>query len=364
MCGTRGPGGADGGRDRCYIPGRVRSYGVRSRVATSRSRRILLTGASSGIGLDAALRLVRRGHRVWGTSRDPARLPRVSGLHPIALDLCSPESIESAVAFARESAGAFDVLVNNAGSGRFGPLEHLDDDHVRDQFQVLVFGPLQMIRLLLPDLCEARGKIINVSSLAAQYPIPYMGPYSAAKAALSTLSWTLQMELRQHRVQVVDLQPGDILTGFNEHLPRSPPEEAGAYRENQQRAFEVYDANQRRACGPERAGESIVRLVESERGVPPRVTVGSRFPGQSGAASRAARSDPRASLGSPTLLSARGLGGEVRAGREARSQLCENDSLDQALGEPNRIGQPDIRYGPAIDASFATRSLPRSSCEP
>ena len=263
---------------------------LKTPMATSSSKRILLTGASSGIGLDAALRLVSRGHRVWGTSRDPARLPRISGLHPVALDLGSPESIRSAVAAARESAGAFDVLVNNAGSGRFGPIEHMDDDHVRDQFQVLVFGPLQVLRLLLPDLCETRGKIINVSSLATQYPIPYMGPYSAAKAALSTLTWTLQMELGDRGVQVVDLQPGDILTGFNDRLPKTAPEEAGAYRESQQRAFAVYDANQRRACGPERVGESIVRLVESERPLPPRVTVGSRF--QAGLAPLLARLVP------------------------------------------------------------------------
>ena len=88
----------------------------------------------------------------------------------------------------------------------------------------------------------------------------------------------------------VDLQPGDIHTGFHERTPVSAPEEAGAYRESQQSAFAVYDANQRRACGPERVGESIVRLVESERPLPPRVTVGSRF--QAGVAPLLARLVP------------------------------------------------------------------------
>ena len=98
------------------------------------------------------------------------------------------------------------------------------------------------------------------------------------------------MELGDRGVQVVDLQPGDILTGFNERTPKAAPEEAGAYRESQQRAFAVYDANQRRACGPERVGESIVRLVESERPLPPRVTAGSRF--QAGVAPLLARLVP------------------------------------------------------------------------
>ena len=256
-------------------------------MATSNPKRILLTGASSGIGLEAASRLARKGHQVWGTSRDPERMPRIPGLHPVALDLGSRESIEAAVASARALAGGLDVLINNAGSGHWGPLEYLSDAEVKDQFQLLVFGPLHLIRLLLPDLCETRGKIINVSSLAAQYPIPYMGPYSAAKSALSVLSWTLQMELRHRRVEVVDLQPGDILTGFNERLPKSDP---GAYRENLARAFEVYDANQRRACGPERVGESIVRLVEASHRSPPRITVGSRF--QAGIAPLLARLVP------------------------------------------------------------------------
>ena len=204
-------------------------------------------------------------------------MPRIPGLHPVALDLGSPDSIEAAVATARAMAGTFDVLVNNAGSGRYGPLEHLSDDEVKDQFQLLVFGPLHLTRLLLPDLRETEGKLINVSSLAAQYPIPFMGPYSAAKSALSALSWTLQMELRHQRIEVIDFQPGDILTGFNERLPKTGPGEAGAYRNNLERAFEVYDAHQRRACGPERAGESIVRLVEAKRRNPARVTAGSRF---------------------------------------------------------------------------------------
>ena len=232
---------------------------------------------------------------MWGTSRDAARVPRIPGLHPLALDLGSPDSIEAAVAAARAAAGgAFDVLVNNAGSGHYGPLEHLSDREVKEQFQILVFGPLHLIRLLLPDLCASGGRIINVSSLAARFPIPYMGPYSAAKSALSALSWALQMELCDQRVEVIDLQPGDILTGFNERLPMSGPAGAGAWPENSRRAFAVYDANQRRARGPERAGESIVRLVEARRRIPVQLTVGSRF--QAGIAPLLARFVPTRAL--------------------------------------------------------------------
>lgn len=245
---------------------------------STRSKRILLTGASAGLGLEAASRLARRGHRVWGTSRRRERVPRIPGLHPVALDLGSRDSIEAGVAEAKADAGApFDVIVNNAGSGRFGPLEHLSDEEVKDQFQILVFGPLHVVRLLLPDLRERRGRIVNVSSLAALYPIPYMGPYSAAKAALSALSWTLQMEVCHEPIQVVDLLPGDLRTAFNERLARSDPEAAEGYRENLRRAFEVYDGNMRQAPAPACAAREIVRLVETVRRPPPQVVVGSGF---------------------------------------------------------------------------------------
>ena len=271
---------------------------------------------------------------MWGTSREPERVPRIPGLHPIALDLRRPESIEAAVTAARAAAGAFDVLVNNAGSGHFGPLEHLRDDEVKDQFQILVFGPLQMVRLLLPDLRKTGGRILNVSSLAALYPIPYMGPYSAAKAALSALSWTLQMELCHEPVEVVDVQPGDIRTGFDRRLPRSAPEETGAYRENLVRVFEVYDLNMRRALGPARGGRAIVRLVESQRRLPPRVRVGSRF--QARVAPLLSRLVPARSLRWGLRRYYRLKGQERGAMHQPAPELCENSFADQAIGSSPR----------------------------
>src|ERR1051325_3583883 len=106
-------------------------------------KRIFITGASTGIGLAIAKALIERGHEVWGTSRNSERVPKFSLLHAVALDLADSESIENAFAQALSEAGQFDVVINNAGSGHFGPAESLSPETIAQQFQVLVFGQIQ-----------------------------------------------------------------------------------------------------------------------------------------------------------------------------------------------------------------------------
>jgi len=109
-------------------------------------KRIFLTGASSGIGLAIAKMLSDRGDEVWGTSREPTRIPQSAHIHPVRLDLLDPNSIEQAFNSAMSEAGYFDVVINNAGSGHFGAAEHLSDAEIEKQFQILVFGHLQLMR--------------------------------------------------------------------------------------------------------------------------------------------------------------------------------------------------------------------------
>src|ERR1700757_684918 len=98
-------------------------------------KKIFLTGASSGIGLAIAKSLIRSGYEVWGTSRDPSRIPELANLHPVRLDLSNPDSIEESFKMALLEAGHFDVVINNAGSGHFGPGEHLSPQETAEQFQ-------------------------------------------------------------------------------------------------------------------------------------------------------------------------------------------------------------------------------------
>src|SRR5947207_14137028 len=120
-------------------------------------KRIFLTGASSGIGLATARLLVACGNEVWATSRNPERIPEMPRLHPMRLDLGDPRSVEEAFNTALAEAGHFDVLINNAGSGHFGPAENLSEQAIASQFQILVFGQVRLMQMALRAM-QARGE--------------------------------------------------------------------------------------------------------------------------------------------------------------------------------------------------------------
>lgn len=223
-------------------------------------RRVLVTGASSGVGQAVAGHLLARGYEVWGTSRRVERLSHLPGLHPVLLDLADKASVQSAAdAVGRD--GGVDVLVNNAGSGWLGPLEHADDTVLEAQFRVLVLGPAQLTRALLPDLRRRHGLVINVTSQGGQVPVPFMGPYSAAKAALSVLTDVWQMELPRGDVAFVDIQPGDLRTAFNDslHCERWSGDER--YGAPLSRAWAVLDKGVRDGPRPEVVARAVERFI-------------------------------------------------------------------------------------------------------
>ena len=238
-------------------------------------KRILITGASSGIGLATATLLSGRGHEVWGTSRDPDRIPPLPRLHGVRLDLLDPLSLGESFDTALNQAGQFDVMINNAGSGHFGPAEFLSPEEVHVQFQTLVFSHIQLCQLALRAMRERGGRIINVTSLASRLPIPFMGAYNAAKAAMASYTSTLQLELAGSNVRVIDLQPADIRTDFNDKIA---PDETGdpRYLAKLRQAWRVADRNMKKAPSPELVAQRIAKLID-EPNPPPRVTVGDSF---------------------------------------------------------------------------------------
>src|ERR1700690_3284283 len=184
-------------------------------------KRVRITGARAGFGLLTARALCARGHEVWGTSRHPRNLPALEHFHAVQLDLNDPISIEQGFALALAEAGHFDVLINNAGAGVFGPLEGFSDEEFAAQLATLLLGPLRLIRLALPGMRARRsGLLVNVSSLAAEFPLPFMSPYSLSKAALSAMTEGLSMELINSGVRLIDVRPGDFATRFHESTRR------------------------------------------------------------------------------------------------------------------------------------------------
>jgi short-subunit dehydrogenase len=239
-------------------------------------KRVFLTGASSGIGLAIAKLLVAQGHEVWGTSRNLERIPKMPRWHGVGLDLADPLSIEDAFNAAVTEAGYFDVLINNAGAGHFGAAELLPPETIASQFQILVFGQIQLMELALRQM-QARGEglVINVTSLASRLPVPFMAAYNAAKAAMASFTMSIQLELGNSRVHVVDLQPGDIRTEFNQGVSRSARADQ-RYDAKVARTWEVVERVMKNAPGPDLVARHVLKLVNTDR-PPPRVTVGDVF---------------------------------------------------------------------------------------
>ena len=239
-------------------------------------KRVFVTGVSSGIGLAIARSLVARGDEVWGTSRQPDRIPTMAGLHPAQLDLNDGATINQAFTAALSEAGFFDAVINNAGSGHFGPAEHFSDQEIADEFQTLVFGHLQLMRLALTAMrAHGKGLIINVTSLASRLPVPFMAPYNAAKAAMASFTMSMQLEFPDSNIRILDVQPGDISTAFNnavEKVDQNDPR----YEVKLTKTWRAVDRNMKGAPKPEVVAKHVLKLIDAMN-PPPRITVGDAF---------------------------------------------------------------------------------------
>jgi NAD(P)-dependent dehydrogenase (short-subunit alcohol dehydrogenase family) len=176
---------------------------------------VLITGASSGIGLATANRLAARPDlTVYGTVRtEPATLH--DAVRVLRMDVTDEASMRSAVSHVEAAHGAVGVLVNNAGYGEYGTVEESDLDRVREQFETNVFGLARMIQLVLPGMRAAqRGRIVNVSSMGGRLVFPFGGYYHASKYAVEALSDALRIEVAPFGIQVALIEPGLIRTGF------------------------------------------------------------------------------------------------------------------------------------------------------
>jgi NAD(P)-dependent dehydrogenase (short-subunit alcohol dehydrogenase family) len=241
-------------------------------------KRVFLTGASSGIGGAINQLLLAQGCAVWGTSRDPEKLRAHPQFHPVRLDLRDPVGVEAAFASALAQAGQFDIVINNAGSGHFGPGEDLSAGEISEQFQILFFAHVRLMQLALASMQPRRaGLIINVTSLAARLPVPFMTAYNAAKAAMASFTMSMQLETAGSGVRIVDLQPADIRTEFNNAIAKGPNDTQ--YARKVAKTWELVEKNMNDAPGPEVVARAVLQLIHHAN-PPPRVTVGGFFQAQ------------------------------------------------------------------------------------
>jgi uncharacterized protein len=191
---------------------------------SSRYAHALVTGASGGLGLAFARMLMTEGLRVTGTARDPARLVALAKnplFTPLALDLADPAGAEAAFHRASETVGAagFDLVINNAGYGLFAPFADTDFAIWQAQLDAMLTTTARLSHAALGKMCADRhGCLVNVSSLAVEFPLPFMSGYNMAKAGLSALSESLIFETRGTGITVIDFRPGDYRTAFNQAM--------------------------------------------------------------------------------------------------------------------------------------------------
>ncbi|MCF8568809.1 SDR family oxidoreductase [Gordonia sp. HY002] len=181
---------------------------------TSGPLTVLVTGASSGIGADVARQMVAAGHRVYGTSRNPATVKDpIPGVTYVRLDNADYDSAATCVA----EVGDVDVLINNAGESAAGAFEDTPMDAVEHLFAVNVFGPVALTKAVLPGMRErGTGTVVMVGSMLASFPVAFRTNYAATKAALKGYAMALRREVAPYGIRVVTVEPGTIATGIGD----------------------------------------------------------------------------------------------------------------------------------------------------
>lgn len=238
---------------------------------------ILITGCSSGIGLATALQLKQRGYRVFAAARkaqDVAAL-QTQGLESIQLDVNDSASMKQALdTILTLTGGTLDALFNNAGYLQAGAIEDLTRDAERAQFETNVFGPMELIRLVLPIMRkQGHGRIIQNSSILGVITLPYYGAYNASKFALEGFSNTLRQELRGTHIYVSIINPGPIKSQLRSNayqryknmLAQQPSLHSEIYTRMEQVYFTPGEADTHLMLKPDAVVKKVIHALESKR---------------------------------------------------------------------------------------------------
>ncbi len=232
----------------------------------------LITGASSGIGAAACRSLVAAGYTVYGAARRLERMSELQeeGVVALAMDVTDAASIRSGIDRILGDAGRLDVLINNAGYGSYGSVEEVPLSEGRRQFDVNVFGALQLIQLVTPIMRrQAAGKIVNVTSVGGKIHSPFGAWYHGSKFALEGMSDVLRIELAPFGIDVIVVEPGAIKTEWSaiaaEHLLSNSG--SGPYSDAAKRHSKTMTSGplHDRASNPSVIGSTIVEALQARR---------------------------------------------------------------------------------------------------
>lgn len=230
------------------------------RPLAARYRTALVTGAGGGLGQAFVDSLLAEGVEVWGTSRRPAALPSRERFHAVRFELAEgPSAAEALVAEVERASGGLDLLVHNAGYGVFGAFLGQSLAVWHRQVEDLLGVSLSLNHAVLKAIsARRRGAIVNVTSMAVEFPIPCLAGYNVAKAGLAALTATLMLEAVADGVALIDFRPGDYRTKFNDAMF------AGATPTHDVRSKQVaarLESLLARAPAPEQAARDLLRAL-------------------------------------------------------------------------------------------------------
>ena len=237
----------------------------------SSSRVWFITGCSSGLGRALAVRVLARGGRVVATARRPEQLAELVDEYPtacraIALDVTESAIVKVALVEAAEAFGRIDVVVNNAGLGLVGAFEEFSQEQIARNFDTNFFGPLAVIRAVLPMLrAQKSGHIVNISAAAAIENYAGFSIYGAAKHALEGVSESLAAELKPLGIGVTIVQPGPFRTDFISRSLERADVRIPDYERSSGRFMRLLETmNGKQPGDPDKAADAIITAVESD----------------------------------------------------------------------------------------------------
>jgi len=228
------------------------------------SKVVLITGGSSGIGKSVGEFLLSKGFVVFGTSRNPSNYTN-SKIDLVALDVADVNSIQNCVKEIINRVGKIDVLINNAGAGITGPIEEIPEDEIKRNFETNLFGPINVIKAVLPQMrVQNSGLIVNVTSIAGYMGLPYRGIYSASKGALELITEAFRMEIKDFNIKMTNIAPGDFATNIAAGRYHAPVLENSPYKEVYQNTLNLMNEHVDSGSDPNIMAKVIYKIINTK----------------------------------------------------------------------------------------------------
>lgn len=244
----------------------------------SSCKNILITGAATGIGLETVKVLTKAGHMVFATAmpgQDISELSKVINVEIIEADLANEASINNLIETITRK-DRVDAIISNAGIAIPGPIECIEIEQIKLQYEINVFAPMKLVQGLLPKLRESKGRMIFIGAGQGRVCLPFGGPYGSSKAALAAITDSLRAEIHDSGIRVSVIEPGAVKTGILESskdrwskiLSSLPQPLLERYKLSMEKTFKTSEEAFKKAITPSEFAQEIFKILNTENPKP------------------------------------------------------------------------------------------------